>query len=371
MGIRPTASVGESRSCKKPGMKLRNMIPFVLFLAVLLCASCRGQGAQGSTATSTASTADRTNGDGQGEPTASSERQSEKPSSPETPGQPGTPDKTGATDVDLILFMGQSNMAGRGSYAESATVGEGHAYEFRAVSDPTKLYPLQANFGLNENTKGGADDGSKKTGSLVPAFCESYFQATGTPVVAVSCSQGGTRIDQWQTGGGKLEDAVARLNAAKRFLDASEDYRIRRIYMVWCQGESDARNRTTAERYLELTKAMYGVMQSAGVEQCFLIGIGNYNGTEDPKDSFDYIQEAQKKLCAESADFLLVSTSFADLRDRMKDDFHFFQDAYNLVGTEAGSAAGAWVCAQNGGSGLQFSDYDNAHRDSVTWKQNG
>ncbi len=359
-------------------MRFRNMIPFALLLVVLLCASCRGQGAQGSgssatTATSTA-TAGRTNGGGQSEPTVSSERESEKPTTPakpEQPEKPEDPDKTDVTEVDLLLFMGQSNMAGRGSYAESTTVGEGHAYEFRAISDPTKLYPLRANFGLNENTAGGADDGSKKTGSLVPAFCESYFQVTGTPVVAVSCSQGGTRIDQWQMGGGKLEDAVARLNAAKQFLNASEDYRIRGIYMVWCQGESDARNHTTAERYLELTKAMYGVMQSAGVEQCSLIGIGNYNGTEDPKDSFVYIQEAQKKLCAESADFLLVSTSFADLRDRMKDDFHFYQDAYNLVGAEAGNAAGAWVRAKNGGGGLQPSDYDDAHRDSVTWKQNG
>lgn len=359
-------------------MKLGKAIPLALLLTVLFCVSCRGQGAQagGSSATSAS-------GDGivtekpASDPSVSETNKppvSEEPEKTETTGTPDlpdTPDKTDAKEVDLILFMGQSNMAGRGSYAESTAVGEGHAYEFRAISDPTKLYPLRANFGLNENTKGGADDGSKKTGSLVPAFCESYWQATGTPVVAVSCSQGGTRIDQWQTGGGKLEDAVARLNAAKRFLDASADYRVRGIYMVWCQGESDARNHTTAERYLELTRAMNAVMQSAGVEKCFLIGIGNYNGTEDPIDSFVYIQEAQKKLCAESGDFLLVSTSFADLRDRMKDDFHFFQDAYNLVGAEAGSAAGAWVRNRNSGGGLRLSDYDGEHRDSVIWKQNG
>ena len=354
-------------------MKLRNVIPFALLLVVLSCASCRLQETQenGSSATSARTTGAVTENPA---PTGPTETDPESPTStgkPETPEKPESPDKTDATDVDLILFMGQSNMAGRGSYAESTTVGEGHAYEFRAVSDPTKLYPLRANFGLSENTKGGADDGSKKTGSLVPAFCEKYWQVTGTPVVAVSCSQGGTRIDQWQKNGGKLEDAVARLNAAKQFLDASEDYRIRGIYMVWCQGESDARNHTSAERYLELTKAMYEVMRSAGVEQCFLIGIGNYNGTEDPQDSFVYIQEAQKKLCAESADFLLVSTAFADLRDRMKDDFHFYQDAYNLVGAEAGTAAGAWVRARNDGGGLRLSDYDDVHRDSVTWKQNG
>ena len=44
--------------------------------------------------------------------------------------------------VDLIIFMGQSNMAGRGVAAEAPVVPEGHGYEFRAISDPTRLYPL-------------------------------------------------------------------------------------------------------------------------------------------------------------------------------------------------------------------------------------
>ena len=46
------------------------------------------------------------------------------------------------TVVDLIMFMGQSNMAGRGVAAQAPKVPEGHGYEFRAVSDPTKLYPI-------------------------------------------------------------------------------------------------------------------------------------------------------------------------------------------------------------------------------------
>ena len=44
--------------------------------------------------------------------------------------------------VDLVMFMGQSNMAGRGVAAQSVVVAQGHGYEFRAISDPTKLYPV-------------------------------------------------------------------------------------------------------------------------------------------------------------------------------------------------------------------------------------
>lgn len=45
-------------------------------------------------------------------------------------------------NVDLVIFMGQSNMAGRGASAEAPLVPKGYGYEFRAVSDPSKLYDI-------------------------------------------------------------------------------------------------------------------------------------------------------------------------------------------------------------------------------------
>lgn len=55
--------------------------------------------------------------------------------------------------VDLIMFMGQSNMAGRGTAEEAPLVPEGVAYEFRAISDPARLYPLAEPFGVRENNE--------------------------------------------------------------------------------------------------------------------------------------------------------------------------------------------------------------------------
>ena len=56
-----------------------------------------------------------------------------------------TPDTDNKDDkkVDVCIFMGQSNMAGRGEAQDSVVFGEGRGYEFRAVSDPSKLYPVQ------------------------------------------------------------------------------------------------------------------------------------------------------------------------------------------------------------------------------------
>ena len=75
------------------------------------------------------------------------------------PGKENTEDKQSLT-VDLFMFMGQSNMAGRGIVDKVHTEGvptlkEGAGYEYRAVSAPGRLYPISEPFGRRENRKGG------------------------------------------------------------------------------------------------------------------------------------------------------------------------------------------------------------------------
>ena len=50
--------------------------------------------------------------------------------------------------VDLMIFAGQSNMAGNGDASQAPDVPAGHGYEFRAVTDPTRLYPVEEPFGI-------------------------------------------------------------------------------------------------------------------------------------------------------------------------------------------------------------------------------
>lgn len=54
----------------------------------------------------------------------------------------GVLQKTARTEVDVILFAGQSNMSGVGDASLAPAVPEGVGYEFRAITDPTRLYPL-------------------------------------------------------------------------------------------------------------------------------------------------------------------------------------------------------------------------------------
>ncbi len=249
--------------------------------------------------------------------------------------------------VDLFLFMGQSNMAGRGIVDKVHTEGvpalkEGAGYEYRAVSAPCGLYPISEPFGRRENRKGGIDDGAMKTGSMVTAFANAYYERTNVPIVGVSASKGGSRIDFWQPGGDFLNDAIERMKAAAAFLNAN-DYIIRHRFMVWCQGESDGDISKPGELYRQEFTRMLDAMLDAGIEKCFFIKIGHYNGTGGW--DYDEIRAAQESIAQMNENVVMVSRAFEEMKPRglMKDEFHYFQEAYNIVGREAGENTADFV----------------------------
>lgn len=83
--------------------------------------------------------------------------------------------------VDLIFFMGQSNMAGRGDAALAPAVTPGMGFEYRAVTDPAQLHPLAEPFGVNENDPTGVNEPGMKTGSMVSAFAMPAQPRPGLP----------------------------------------------------------------------------------------------------------------------------------------------------------------------------------------------
>ena len=264
----------------------------------------------------------------------------------ETPEGPGTPIQPGEqTEVDVVLFIGGTNMAGRGDAAGSAECAEGHAYEFRAVSDPTRLYPMTAEFGSAENKNYGLQDGGRKTGSLVPAFCEAYYQSTQTPIVAVSASEGDTTVQDWGAGKGKLEDAAERLAAAVEFVGQSETYRVRRVLAVWCQGEADAEAGTVAADYIRGVEALFGALFRRGLETCLVIQTG---ASVAKPVQYEIIREAQLQLCSENDRFVMISDAFAGLLEMTAEGGGYTQEAYNLVGTGAGENAARYVLDPEG-----------------------
>lgn len=246
--------------------------------------------------------------------------------------------------VDLILFMGQSNMAGRGVTNESwpqgpTTIIEEAGYEYKAISDPDYLCIMEEPFGRMEENCEGIDDQNRKTGSLVTAFTNAYYLETNTPVVGVSASKGGSSILEWQPGTPFLEDTLERYLQARMFLEKNHVI-VRHTFMVWCQGETDGDQGMKEDTYREKYESMMNIMVQYGVEKSFLINIGQYNGIEPYH--YETIHQAIHD-CAKGNYFSeLVSDMFWKLKDKgmMKDSYHYVQEGYNLVGAEAGEHAG-------------------------------
>lgn len=299
------------------------------------------------------------------------------PSNPETPGNTENGNDTEDEDetlADLVLFIGQSNMAGRGTASEATQVQDGHAYEFRAISDPTKLYPLQEPFGINENNDESGVTETKKTGSMVSAFCESYYENTGVPIVAVSCSKGGESIDFFATDGKPYKDAVARMTAAKEYLTSGEsEVELRNTYVVWLQGESDGDAGVSAADYQQaLDKIVRGFQTDIGADQFFVIPIGG-NDVDDgtKRANSNTIRDAQILYCQDSDYATVISRQLYDLYlyGYMKDNVHFTQEGYEIVGADAGANMAYFVNTGKKPDCAAFFEEEETTREGGAWQE--
>ena len=179
-------------------------------------------------------------------------------------------------EFDLILFAGQSNMAGRGCVEEAAVCPHGVGWEYRAVTDPDHIHPLMESFGQHENRPGLIDDGEKKTGSLVSALATEYHHLTGRCVVGVSASRGGTSSQEWHDS--LVQDAAMRLEQASSWLKA-QGLTPQNTLVLWCQGETDGDHAVPAEEYRCNFEVIWQRLKSAGASCCGLIQIGHFNRT--------------------------------------------------------------------------------------------
>lgn len=236
--------------------------------------------------------------------------------------------------VDLVFFMGQSNMSGAGGDASLAPyVEEGHGYEFRAISDPTRLYPIEEPFGKNESFIGGICDipGAKK-GSLVSAFINEYYSQTGIPVVAVSASQGASTTEIWQTPG-FASDMKERYARAVVWLESS-GYYIRNRYVIWFQGESDAANHVKPDVYKSNMDNIIRPMFVSGLNKVFIVTPGR---TLSIKNYFTDIIQEQLDMCRESGYYALGTNLLSGVSaSYLVDEWHYNQQVLNLIGVETG-----------------------------------
>ena len=249
--------------------------------------------------------------------------------------------RDGKPVIDLIFFMGQSNMSGAGGDKELAPpVTEGHGYEFRAISDPTRLYNIEEPFGKNESFIGGICDipGAKK-GSIVSCFANEYYALTGVPIVGVSASQGATTTEIWQSAGFQI-DMQQRYDITVNWLN-DNGYYIRNRYVVWFQGESDAANHVQPEIYNTNMDNIIRPLFIKGLNKVFIITPGR---TLSIKNYFDDIINQQLDMCRESGYYALGTNILSDVSaEYMVDEWHYNQLVLNIIGIETAKSVACYT----------------------------
>lgn len=256
--------------------------------------------------------------------------------------------------VDLFMFMGQSNMSGVGGNPDNAPkVPEGTAYEFKSISDPTRLYPIEEPFGKNESFIGGICDfpGSKR-GSLVSSFALKYYEETGVPIVAVSASEGATTTERWLYDSYQA-DLLTRYLRTIEWLEGN-GYKIRKRFAIWLQGESDAANHVTAEEYATNMDNIIRNLFINGLNKVFIITPGR---TLTLKNYFDTIINCQIDICKKSGYYGLATTVLSGTSSEyMVDEWHYNQYVLDMVGEQAAISVAYYV---NNQKEMCLYDYKN------------
>ena len=230
--------------------------------------------------------------------------------------------------VDVLWFMGQSNMQGQSGSLPTDNTPVQNAYEYRFFGD--SLQPLQhpvGEFILKNGNEGWdvpidcvADQirewqinhalgaSCTKGINLVPKFCQSYIELTGKKVVAVHTAKGATGVNDW------LPDNIVYLTAWKKMQKAVEcikkQFEIDKIYIAWLQGESDAIGGMSTSDYMEkLTQLKDNAKKDFGVEKFGIIKVGQFTTTNRDQAIF----EAQETLPLVDKDFLMLTRITEDL----------------------------------------------------------
>lgn len=253
--------------------------------------------------------------------------------------------------TDVFIFMGQSNMAGRGE-AEDSIPCTDNGFEYLSVTGRGDKYliDLKEPFGKYENneamTDGNNGDG-KKTGSLVSSFVEGYYSVTNVPVIGVSASVGNTSITQWQQGSTYLNESIRRLKSCIDYVTSQGLFKIRHINMLWCQGCNDATAYVTNGldyfgKFQGMVSELQGLGEKYAIERCYLIPLSIYGSqSTEPVANKLQLANAQVNYCENHPEYAMLATKkMFNVPPSMRVDPHFHQGIYNVVGYDSGIHVG-------------------------------
>lgn len=219
-------------------------------------------------------------------------------------------------EADIVVAMGQSNMCGSG----------GATLEAPDISKGVHTY-------LN-----GTFTTMKKQGTLLPAFGNNYYKTCKRPVIIIQTAVGGASSVAWLRDG-LINNSVKQLKNCRKLMNKNH-IKIKHIYMLWFQGETDAKKCLSKEEYISNLNRIFKKMKKAGAEKFLMIQVGQYR---DRRYDMSIIIDAQKSICRKNKKYVMVSNLTQSLSKNpgyYSDNVHYNQKALNKIGAQAGKKAG-------------------------------
>ncbi len=144
-------------------------------------------------------------------------------------------------EMDSILMIGQSNMAGRGDMEDVKPIRNPLCYMLRNARWQPMREPVNPDRPIFE--------GRYRSGvSLAASFADCYAKHFNTNVGLIPCADGGTKLQEWMPGELLYDHAVCLTRLAQRTSALKA--------IIWHQGESDCLSDETVESYLHRFAAM-------------------------------------------------------------------------------------------------------------------
>ncbi|MBO5953115.1 MAG: sialate O-acetylesterase [Oscillospiraceae bacterium] len=144
-------------------------------------------------------------------------------------------------DMDAVLMIGQSNMAGRGELDQVKPIRNPKCFMLRNGRWQPMREPVNPDRPIFEGL-------SRSGVSLAASFADSYAEYFGTNVGLIPCADGGTSLSEWMPGGLLYDHAVCLTRLAQRTSELKA--------IIWHQGESDCARDELVESYPERFAAM-------------------------------------------------------------------------------------------------------------------
>ena len=213
----------------------------------------------------------------------------------------------GGDDLRSFLMIGQSNMAGRGEFADVEPIDNFRCYmlrngRFLRMSEPVN--PDRAIFGIKFHS------GT----SLAASFANELANSDKCRVGLIPCADGGTYIDEWQPGEVLYEHAVFMTKLAMKNSTLSG--------ILWHQGESDCETDELLYSYKEKLKNLAASLRrDLGCPNVpFVVGELSENITWDIVKRVPEFNRRLHEAAAEIPNCAVVSSDGLELKP---DGIHF------------------------------------------------